>query len=418
MPIMDILCLGLNYRSAPAAVREQLTCTLTDLNQQRPFSAFPELALLATCHRLELYAKASEADLPALTQLLTNTCGVDSAVFAPHLYHFAGEAAVAHLCRVATGLDSLVLGEPQILGQVSQAYQTAIEAGSAGPTLSAPLRAAIRAGKRARTETAVGQNPASLSSVAIAQAQQAAGDLHQRHILVIGLGEMGQLALKTLQSRGIQQVSLINRTRARAEAIARQKNYQVFGIDELPQALETADVIITATASPSPLITADLLRSILHQRPNRPLVLLDLAMPRDVETAVSALPGVLLFNIDSLQTHLDESLAARQAELPRVEAIIAQELAAWKTETQTAVSRPVIYHLRDKAERIRQRELERTLRHLGSLDPHTLTHINHLSRSLVNKLLHEPTARLRQQASNTAYIATVRHLFDLPEVDS
>lgn len=418
MPIMDILCLGLNYRSAPAAVREQLTCTLADLNQQRPFSAFPELALLATCHRLELYAKASEADLPALTQLLTHTCGVDSAVFTPHLYHFAGEAAVAHLCRVAAGLDSLVLGEPQILGQVSQAYQTAIEAGSAGPTLSALFRAAIRAGKRARTETAVGQNPASLSSVAIAQAQQAAGDLHQRHILVIGLGEMGQLALKTLQSRGIQQVSLINRTRARAEAIARQKNYQVFGIDELPQALETADVIITATASPSPLITADLLRSILHQRPNRPLVLLDLAMPRDVETAVSALPGVLLFNIDSLQTHLDESLAARQAELPRVEAIIAQELAAWKTETQTAVSRPVIYHLRDKAERIRQRELERTLRHLGSLDPHTLTHINHLSRSLVNKLLHEPTARLRQQASNTAYIATVRHLFDLPEVDS
>lgn len=417
MPIMDILCLGLNYRSAPATMREQLTCTLADLNQQRPFFAFSELALLATCHRLELYTKASEAELPALSQLLTTTCGVDSAVFAPHLYHFAGEAAVAHLCRVAAGLDSLVLGEPQILGQVSQAYQTAIEAGSAAATLSALFRTAIRAGKRARTETAVGQNPASLSSVAIAQAQQTIGDLHQRHILVIGLGEMGQLALKTLQSRSIQQVSLINRTRARAEAMARQKNYQVFDLDELPQALETADVVITATASPTPLITTHMLHPILHQRPDRPLVLLDLAMPRDVETAVSALPGAMLFDVDSLQTHLDESLAARQAELPRVEAIIAQELATWKAETQTAASRPVIYHLRDKAERIRQRELERTLRHLGSLDPHTLTHINHLSRSLVNKLLHEPTTRLRQQASNTAYIATVRHLFDLPEVD-
>jgi glutamyl-tRNA reductase len=140
-------------------------------------------------------------------------------------------------------------------------------------------------------------------------------------------------------------------------------------------------------------------------------------MPRDVETAVSTLPGIMLFDVDSLQTHLDESLAARQAELPRVEAIIAQELATWKAETQTAASRPVIYHLRDKAERIRQRELERTLRHLGNLDPHTVTHINHLSRSLVNKLLHEPTTRLRQQASNTAYIATVCHLFDLPEAD-
>ena len=448
MPHQQIACLGLSHRTAPLAVREQLRCSLVDVGELLPaletghplperldsladqplavclqdhaaFTAVRELVILSTCNRLELYALLSgEVDDPRalLTAVLATVHQIDLSPFQNHLYHFVGETAVTHLLRVAAGLDSLVLGEPQILGQVTSAYMAAVQARTIGPALDALFRAAIRTGKRTRTETAISSSPASVSSVAIALAQDIVGDLNGRHTLVIGLGEMGRLALKALGHRGVTAVSVANRTWVRAETAVARFNGRAYSLEQLPEALLAADVVISATASPIPVITAGMVQQAMSQRGARPLVLIDLAVPRDIDPAIQTMPNVRLYDVDDLQSSLDDSLAARQAAVPLVETIVAEETAVLDKELQQLAVQPLIADLHQKAEAIRQRELERTLRHLGDVDPQTLEHLQHLTRSLVNKLLHEPTKQLRTQASTetaVTYASAVRELFGL-----
>jgi glutamyl-tRNA reductase len=370
-----------------------------------------ELVLLSTCNRIELYAVV-DADVTqaktVLLNLLAQTRGLDSAQFTDYVTVFEGEAVSDHLLKVAAGLDSLVLGEPQILGQVTDAYMTAVAQGTTGSILDALFKAAIRTGKRTRTETAISSNPASVSSVAIALAQKMLGDLSNRRTLVVGAGEMGRLAVKALRIRGLSQIAVANRTVARAEALVAEWGGRFYGLNQLQQAISEADVVITAVASDKLIID----ETTIGAR-QRPLIVVDLAVPRNVDTAVCHLPNIQLFDVDDLQATLDESLAARQAEVPAVEAIIAEEKANLQDQLRQLNIKPLIIDMRRKAEEIRQTELERTLRHLGEVDAQTLTHIQHLSRSLVNKLLHEPTARLRQKASDEEYTMTVRDLFGL-----
>lgn len=433
MPLTQIVCLGLSYRTAPVDVRERLSCSLTDRGhllpplQDQPGSesnaaTIRELVVLSTCNRIELYAYVSEsviAPRDLLIQYLEDVYDIEPAVFAQQFYDYSGIEAARHLFEVSAGLDSLVLGESQILGQVSDAYMAALEARTAGPVLSTLFRAAVRAGKRVRSETKISNNPASISSVAITLAQQVVGDLNQRRTLVIGLGEMGQLALKALRSRNITPIAVANRTRERAEAAVAAWGGQVYSLAELPQALASADVVISATAAPNTILDMATVQAALAGRDGRKLVLIDLAVPRDIDAAVGNLPGVYLFGIDQLRSSLDEALGARQQEIPLVEAIIDQETAAFAAELRELAIRPLIVDLRHKAERIRQRELQRTLRHLGDIDPQMLQHIQHLSHSLVNKLLHEPTIRLKEKAGDGAvaetadYAETIRHLFGL-----
>ncbi|MCI0397151.1 MAG: glutamyl-tRNA reductase [Chloroflexi bacterium] len=431
MLVDRIVCLGLNHRTAPVELRERVQCSLAGLNEsgQSPavqtaarnrFPELRELALLSTCNRLELYALLETAGArqphDLLLDLLAGIHGLGFQAINNHLYNHTGRPAITHLCRVAAGLDSLVLGESQILGQVNDAFQAAAAAGTAGPALAALFRAAVRAGKRARTETAIGHNPASVSSVAVALVQEAAGELQQRRVLIVGAGEMGQLALKALHSRGIHDVTIVNRTVARAAAVAAQWGYRACSLEELPQALGTADVVISATGARYPIIREPLVRQALDQRNGAGLIFVDLAVPRDVETAVRHLPGVRLFDMDDLKSTLDESLAARQREVPKVEMIIAEEVEALAAEWQRLAVHPLIGDLRQKAERIRQRELQRTLRRLGDVDPATVAQIERLSLSLVNKLLHEPTIRLKEKAHDgqaAEYAALIRDLFGL-----
>lgn len=431
MQVSQIACLGLSHHTAPVELRERLTCSLVDLNHLLPALGLPhngqvpaskairEIVVLSTCNRMEVYALLDTA-VPdpnaVLTNLLSQVHSTDLSQISDHLYYHHGIEVAEHLCRVAAGLDSMVLGEPQILGQVTEAYMSAIEARTIGPGLSALFQTAIRTGKRARTETSIGNNPASISSMAIAQAQHIIGDLGARHTLVIGLGEMGNLALKALRARGISSISVANRTKARAETVAAAWNGTAYGLDELPAALQHADVVISATAAPQPVLTRAMLEIACAQREPRPLVLLDIAVPRDIETAVSDLPCVHLYDVDDLQESLDEALAARQAEIPHVEAIIRDEVCLFDQELRELTVQPVIIDLRQKAEAIRRRELERTLRYLRNADPQTLDHIHHLSRSLVNKLLHEPTRQLRAHAQDDdpdEFAAAVRELFGL-----
>ncbi len=431
MPAAQIACLGLSHQTAGVDLRERIRCGLPALPRPTASAAangkpaaLQELVLVSTCNRVELYAVAEEeanAEALLLAYLDAQHQG-PTGHLRRHLYFYEGEAAIRHLAEVAAGLDSLVLGEPQILGQVTQAYQQAVAARTAGPLLGALFRAAIRTGKRARTETGISSNPASIGSVAINLAQSVVGDLAPKRALVVGAGVMGELVLDALRKRGVGKLALANRSRARAAelAAARACALTLYGLDELPRALAWADVVITATSSPRPLLTPAMVAA--AQSDGRPLVLIDIAVPRNIDPGAGQLPGVHLFNVDDLQQSLDVALEARQREVPQVEAIIAEELAMLERELQALAVRPLIVDWRQQAEAIRQRELERSLRILGDgLDAETREQLHHLSRSLVNKLLHEPTLRLRAKASDgqaDVYEAAIRDLFDLGSTES
>jgi glutamyl-tRNA reductase len=432
MQTKQIACLGLNHRTAPVELRERLSCSLGDVYSDGqsaggPLEQITELVILSTCNRVELYASLDSRvrdPRALLTELLASANGLPVDDLEDHIYFWSGFEAMAHLCRVASGLDSLVLGEPQILGQVTDAFHDAEAFGSVGRILSSVgrilslvFKSGIRAGKRSRTETTIGSNPASMSSIALATAREVVGPLRERRILVVGLGEMGLLTLKALRIRGVTNIGVANRTRTRADAVAEEWGYQAYSLQELPQALGEADVVITATAADRTVIDPALAGMAMSQR-DHPLVIVDLAVPRDVDPNVGRLPNVHLFDADDLRGSLDEARAARQQQVPHVEQIIKEEMKSLRAELNELAIKPVIADLRHKAEAIRRRELERTLRHLDGVDPKTLEHIHHLSRSLVNKLLHEPTARLKDSPGNgmtREFVTTVRDLFGLTE---
>jgi len=246
---------------------------------------------------------------------------------AGHTYRHCGYDAVRHLCRVASGLDSMVLGEPQILGQVARAHMEARSSRTAGPVLNRVFRRAIRTGRRARTETSIGRNPSSMSSVAVALAGGVVGTLRERRVLVIGLGEMGSVTVKALRSRQVREIAVANRTRARADQVSARWGYRAYPMDELAKALEWADVVISSTSCPHLIVDEEVVRDVVARRDGRSLVFVDIAVPRDIDPAVRELPGVHLFDADDLSGNLDEGLAARRNEIPKVEGIVAEEIA-------------------------------------------------------------------------------------------
>lgn len=385
------------------------------------FADVTEATVFATCNRMELYAcvNPSVADpLGLLHRLIGVLYDIDTNATAQHFYHFSGMEAVVHLCKVAAGLDSQVLGETQIMGQVRGAYENSLDTIAAGPFVHAVFRAAIRAGKRTRSETMFSRNPASMSSVAISTAQDILGDLHDKRILVVGLGEMGMLTMRALHARQLANVAVANRTIAKAEPLRHHWNVDVYSLDELSVAMSQADVVVSSTAAPGTVIDADAVRTAMNGREDRPLVVVDIAVPRDVDVRVGEVAGVHLVDADALRVALDESLEARKREIPRVEGIIAEEAARCEVELRELSMRPVITELRDKAETIRRLELEKTLRHLPDVDAKTAEQIHYMSRAIVNKLLHEPTVRLKRSARSgrhNQYSTTVRDLFGLPE---
>jgi len=262
-----------------------------------------------------------------LVAILADAAGLNPRDVADHTYRHSGYEAVRHLCRVASGLDSMVLGEPQILGQVTQALTAARSSRTAGPVLDRVFRRAVRTGRRARTETSIGRNPASMSSVAVALAGSVVGTLRERRVLVIGLGEMGSVTVKALRSRQVREIAVANRTRARAEQVSARWGYRAYPMDDLAAAVEWADVVISSTSCPHPIVNEKMVRDVVSRRNGRSLVFVDIAVPRDIDPAVRELPGVHLFDADDLSGNLDEGLAARRNEIPKVEGIVAEEIA-------------------------------------------------------------------------------------------
>jgi glutamyl-tRNA reductase len=411
-----LVCLGVSHRTAPVELRERFG-TLGLGADRCP--EVGEHAVLATCYRVELYAYLVEGvdeGREVLIEALADAHDVDREALLDHLYVHAGEDVARHLARVAAGLDSLVLGEAEILGQVRDAFEAARAEGTTGPVLSHLFRTAVSTGRRARAKTAIGANPATASSMALSLAAGALGELRERRALVVGAGRIGLQTLKAVSGRGITQVAVANRTEDRARETAALFGAATYGLGELEDALAWADLAVTATSSEAPVVRAEVVRTAMSRRAQRPLVLVDLAVPADVERAVADVPGVRLFDVDDLRAGLDEALAARLREVPQVEAIIEQEVEEFGRRYRELEVEPLLAALRRRAEGIRESEVERTLRLLGDVDPRTAEHIGRLSHALVKKLLHEPTVRLRERAGEVGaddVAAAARELFGL-----
>jgi glutamyl-tRNA reductase len=380
--------------------------------------------VLQTCYRVELYALLSSDVDDARDELIdafSQAHAIEREHLLEHLYLYRAEDVARHLFRVATGLESLVLGEGEILGQIRNADQSSHAAGTLGPVLALLFRTAISAGRRARAETTIGARPATASSLALALAEGALGDLRKKHVLVVGAGRIGAQTLDALTRRGAAEIAVANRTKSRALEVAARFGAAAYDLAELECALAATDLAITATSSESPVITAHILRRAMSERNGRPLVIVDLAVPGDVERNAGTLPGVRLFGVDDLRAGLDEATGSRLREVPKVEVIIEEEVARFGRRYCELDVEPLVSALRRQAEALRKRELDSALRDLGEIDPIVAERIEHLSRALVTKLLHDPTVRLRERAragDADAVLESVRELFGISAAPS
>jgi len=395
-----LVCLGLSHRTAPVELRERIGAL--GLGAER-CPAVLEHVSLQTCYRVELYALLATGLDDARDELLdalSRAHEVGREELVDHLYVHSGHDVARHLCRVASGLDSLVLGEAEILGQVREAFDAGTAARTAGPGLALLRRTALTAGRRARTETRIGANPATASTMALALAEGASGELRGASVLVVGAGRVGLQTLKALVGRGTARIAIANRTFERAVEVAARFDAEPHGLDRLGEHLARADVVITATGSEAPVLTFDTVVQAMSGRPERPLVIVDLAVPADVEREAGSVPGVRLFDVDDLRAGLDESIAARLREVPSVEAIVEEEVERFARRLRELEVEPVVTELRRRAESIREREVARVFADLGDVDPRVVERVEHLSRVLVKKLLHDPTVRLRERAGS------------------
>jgi glutamyl-tRNA reductase len=375
-----------------------------------------EIAVLSTCNRVEVYAVAPDGESSATVfATLGAVLGLDGDIDACR--RLEGRDAVRHLLRVAAGLDSMALGESEIQGQVAVAGESARREGAAGPLLAALFRAAVRTGKRVRRETAIGRRPGSVSSAAVDLAGQQAGGLRGRRIAVLGAGRIARKVLAALEGRGAGRIVVVNRTLATARALTRKLGADAASLDDLATILRETDVLLTATGSPTPVVGATMAAAAVAGRA-APLIVIDLAVPRDVDPGVRTLPGIRAFDLDDLAARLEETSAARRAEVPRAEAIVAEELERFEAWRARAGSLRVVSDLRRRADSLRRAELDRLLRRLPAADAELRERLERFSRALVNKLLHGPTERLRLDADDRQshrYAQLARRLFDLAE---
>jgi glutamyl-tRNA reductase len=391
---MNLLLLGLNHRVAPVQVRERLAVPpgrLTEaLHALCSAPGIDEVALLSTCNRLEIYAVADDVTTGqcSLIDALAAYRDMDAREFSVHLYTHSGAEAARHLCRVAAGLDSLLVGEHQILGQVKLAFQAALDAGTAGAVLAALFRQALCAGKRARAETDIGLGARSLGQMSVSIAREALGDLARRTALLIGAGKIGKLAGRALVESGLRCVLVANRTFERAVELAQSLGGQAVHFDALPPGLVEADLVIAATGAPHVVLHETDVRQAISARSGRVLVVIDLAVPRNVDPAIRALPGVRLYDMDDLSAVVAQHHPIAAPAIAAAEEIALQsasDFLAWWHERQSV---PLIRALRTEAESMRQAEVSKALRCLGSLTPEQQKTIDALSATLVNKLLY------------------------------
>jgi glutamyl-tRNA reductase len=422
---MHILAIGLNHTTTPVHLRERLAlnedqvrAALARLSHEHyaEGNSIHEIAIISTCNRVEIYAVLQGKTFSDLQAFLSDVRGVPVEAFRPYLYSFSDQHVVRHLLDVASGLDSMVIGEPQILGQVTRALELARGVGAAGPILSRLFQTAIHAGKRARTETAISRNPASVSSLAASLSERTVGDLRSAQILILGAGEMAELAVEALRQRGAAKITVINRTLERAYALAGRWNATADTFENIERSLADTDILISSTGAPHTIIRREMVAAAMQFRPGRPLVLIDIAVPRDIDADTGDIPLVHLFDIDGLYVHLEESLAERIAAVPYVREILAEEETRFMDFYHSLDILPIITEMRQQAEALRRAELEKTLRRFPELTKAERAGIEAMTLAFVKKLLDQPTKRLRAEAScphAPEYATVARTLFAL-----
>lgn len=418
----QLFLLGINHDTAPVDLRERLSFSEGDLSETLvALSTRPgcgEAVVLSTCNRVELYVRCDDLDeaRTELTRFLSDFHGVDPAALAPHLYGLASSEAAQHLFRVAAGLDSLVVGEPQILGQVKEAYTTASEIGCTGSLLNKLFHCSFAAGKRVRSETELGEGAVSISYAAVALARKIFGSLADHNVLLVGAGEMSELTAVHLKAQQVSRIVVINRTASQAENLAEKIGGEAIPWTEMQQVLTTTDVVVTATGSPTPIITSNQVEAVMRTRRNRPLFIMDIAVPRDVEASAGTIEQVFLYNIDDLQAIVSENLARRSAQITKAEVIVAEEVNGFMTWLRSRRAVPTLVALRQRFEVIRQAELKRLESKLASLAPADRARVEDVTRLIVEKLLSTPTERLKELSNAETvrmYGDALNQLFDL-----
>lgn len=420
---MSVIVVGLNHRSAPVEMRERVAVAqsrlpkaLHDLASREHVA---EVVVLSTCNRTEVYARCTKfhAAIFDVVGFLAEHANAEPDHLNEHLYTYYDDGAVAHLFGVAAGLDSMILGEGEILGQVRDAWQVAEREGSSGQLLARVFRHALEVGKRARSETGIGRRALSISSAAVALAEARMFSLRGRSVLVIGAGDVAQGMARALVTAGVGAVVVANRTYARAVDLAGRVGGRPVTLGDLPEVLATTDVLLTATDSTEVHVERADLEAVMAKRPNAPLLVVDVAVPRDVDPGAGDVGGVTLLDMDDLEAFTEQSRDRRRREVARVQRIIVEELERFQVERAAREVAPTVSALRTRAESIRRSELDRFRARLDALGPDARPVIEALTEGMINKLLHEPTVRLKDVAGTARgelYTDTLSALFDLP----
>jgi glutamyl-tRNA reductase len=398
---MTLLALGLNHQTAPVALRERVAFDRETvppaLAALRGVDGVEEVAILSTCNRIELYANVREGRETAVVEWLHSHHGLTPPTLEEFLYRHDGPAAVRHLFRVATGLDSLVLGEPQILGQVKEAYHLARTAGALGSPLDRLFQNTFAVAKRVRTDTRIGANPVSVAFAAVRLAHQVFADLGRSTVLLVGAGDTIELAARHLAESGIQRMLVANRTLANAEALAGRFGAQALPLSEIPQRLAEADVVIASTASREPIVTRAQVAAAIRARRRKPMLILDLAVPRDVEASTAELEHVFLYTVDDLTDVIEENMRSRREAAREAEAIIDLQVGHFMDWCRSLDSQGLVRNVRAHAEHERDAVLARARQMLAAGKPADEA-LAFLANTLTNKILHAPSANLRAAA--------------------
>ena len=398
---MTLVLIGVNHKTAPIEVRERIAISREDLPEvTRALAETPgvtECMIVSTCNRVELLAAVESPDAD-LTGFLHRHFGLDPALLAPHIYREIDQDAVRHLFRVAASLDSMVVGEPQILGQVKEAFVVARASGTVAGQLEHLLQSAFAAAKKVRTETEIGSNSVSIASVAVDLARKIFGSLQGRTVFLVGAGKMSELAARHLVQQGAGAILVSNRTQERARRMAETFRGRVIPFEQLYEVASEADIVITSTGAPHPIFRREHGQAFLHRRRNRPMFFIDIAVPRDVDPAMNKLEGIFVYDIDDLQQVAAANMAERSLEAGNAEALIEGEVERFRQRLRTVNVAPAIIALQRQAEEIRLAELRRVQARLGSLNADQVAAVEALTRGLMNKFLHPPMQALKQAA--------------------
>ena len=420
-----MVVVGLNHKTAPIALLERLAIGSDDLpkalHQLEGYEHVLEGAVLSTCNRIEVYAVVSKFHGGAqdLRNFFAEFCHVAPEDFNDHLYTYHDDGAIRHLFRVAAGIDSMVVGESEILGQVRRSYQLAQEEGVLHRVLGAAFRQALRVGKRARTETAVGRNPVSVSSAAVELAKRAFrdGTLAGKKTVIVGAGKMGRLAADALASSGAGKVIVVNRTEEKARELAAALEVEYRPLEQLEGAVAEADILICSTTAPQTVIERNMIERATRDRA-RELFIVDIAVPRDVDPAVAEVPGVILRDIDDLRSVVETGIGSRVGEISKVESIISEELHRFTAWERAGEAAPTISALVERADAVRSGEMEALKKRLADLTPEQLEAVDHVTQRIVSKLLHVPITKAKEISSSKQgylYLNALRELFELDD---